>query len=579
MAWENMWTRGMDVWPRWRAGLVGRQPSRRRNLPLAATLATVIAAVLGGLGAELCLFLGGRSGRGRVRHSYTILETLKPVVYPALAAGSKGDADTLSQMADDLDALLADLFSGASSSKPVRTSLSEAATAAASKASSIPRTSGADRLSQMADDLDELTATMSSSADGFSYPRSAPAASAAASQTTDFRPSPVAPAAPSAPAAAEVPSQVAEARTLHATPAAASVNAQTVHARTSPGSQAATGVPLQGAEARPSPAPFPVAGVPLQSALPSASPVASAPAGVPLQAAGTMVSPSMLAAEVPFASARVPLQAAEARASPTTPATEVPLQAAQRGASESQTEMGLQIQAMALRRAPIEFGANTYIATMEQIEQMMEQKIQTFKASFMAMKRYAEELEAELERREEQLEQSQAQLEEEQRQRIAAEADRDAFQKRQESLEAKLVNDSQDRRDAEQRVKMIDLKAEEVAKRVSAGELSEEEAERIEEELIRAQAERLAAQQNFQRNEQELTQVASAAEEAERRARTAEAAEQKLRQELESLQGALQQVQEERDAEAARREQADGRFQSLVQRLQAKKASSQGESA
>lgn len=238
--------------------------------------------------------------------------------------------------------------------------------------------------------------------------------------------------------------------------------------------------------------------------------------------------------------------------------------------------MTVQMQVAGLRRAPLEFGENTYLATPDQIEQIVERMMQKYHASLNAMKRYANELEDELNKQEEQFDALQALLEEEKLRRDAVEVERDALQQRRASLEATLVNDGQAKQDAETMVRAMDVEAEKVAERLSRGEISEEEAEQIEEELIRAQAKRLAAVQHVERNEKDLAEVTSATAEAVQRATAAEASEQKLQEELAALRAAAQTVQEERDAEALKREEADHRFNQLVQRIQAKASAGNG---
>eukprot|EP00931_Biecheleriopsis_adriatica_P079043 TRINITY_DN5245_c0_g1_i2.p1 TRINITY_DN5245_c0_g1~~TRINITY_DN5245_c0_g1_i2.p1 ORF type:complete len:509 (-),score=171.17 TRINITY_DN5245_c0_g1_i2:138-1664(-) len=234
--------------------------------------------------------------------------------------------------------------------------------------------------------------------------------------------------------------------------------------------------------------------------------------------------------------------------------------------------VAVQMQVAGLRRAPLQYGENTYLATSDQIEQIVERVVQKYQASLNAMKRYANELEDELSTKEEHIDAMQARLEEEQRRRETVELERDTLQQQRASLEAKLVNDGQAKQDADMLVQAMDMEAEKVAERVSRGEISEEEAEQIEEELIRAQARRLAAVQNVDRHQKDLTEVTAASEEAARQASAAEASEKKLQEELVAMQAAMQQAREERDAEAAKREEADRRFNQLVQRIQAKAA-------
>lgn len=225
-----------------------------------------------------------------------------------------------------------------------------------------------------------------------------------------------------------------------------------------------------------------------------------------------------------------------------------------------------------LRPAPAEYGEGMFVASSAQIEQIVDFKLQKVQASMNALKRYTKELEAELEEREEELDKVFNDLQTEQDARKAVEQERDQLAEQRLILEAKMVEDQQVQQDAEKEVQEMDRKAEEVAEALARGEITEDEAMRIEEELIRAQAKRLAAQQVQERNSKEMEELKASAEEAVARAEKAGADAERLQQQLEALQAEVARARDEKQAESRLKEEAEVKFKSLVQRLQAKAA-------
>lgn len=233
-------------------------------------------------------------------------------------------------------------------------------------------------------------------------------------------------------------------------------------------------------------------------------------------------------------------------------------------------EGALALRAMGLRPAPAEYGSGMFLASAEEINQVVAVKVQKIQASLNALKRYTSELENELLKKEEQLDQVQAELDQERFLRQQAEEEKEALQQRKASLEISLVESDQVQKSAQSRVLEIDRQAEEVSEQLYAGKITEDEAEKIEDELIRAQAKLLAAQQSTSRSQQEFQQVSQASDEAARRAAAAQASEQRLRQELEAMRSAVESAKAEAATEAAKRAEADSRFNQLVQRIKAK---------
>jgi len=222
-----------------------------------------------------------------------------------------------------------------------------------------------------------------------------------------------------------------------------------------------------------------------------------------------------------------------------------------------------------LRPAP-EYGSGMYIASAKQIEQIVEGKVQKIQASLNALKRYMEELEEELIKKEDQLEEVQIQLQEEEELRLAAEAERDELLEQRACLEAKLVEDRREEQNAQQQVDDFDRQAEEVAERLARGEIDEEEASRIEEELIRAEARRLTARESSRQDGEELQKVSVASEEANKKVAEMSREGERLQEEMRKMREQMAAVEAEREEEAKKRIEADSRFNALVQRIQAK---------
>jgi len=174
--------------------------------------------------------------------------------------------------------------------------------------------------------------------------------------------------------------------------------------------------------------------------------------------------------------------------------------------------------------------------------------------------------------KEDQLDEVQKRLAGEQQQRLAAEAYRDQLIQHQEALEARLVESTQVQVDANVLVQEMDRKADAIAERLAAGEISEEEAVQAEEELMRAQARQLEARNGQLQEEGELQQVQERAIEAERRLEAAGRDESRLQEQLEEMRAEVERTRAERDSEQKRREDADSRFQMLYQRLQSRVA-------
>lgn len=219
-----------------------------------------------------------------------------------------------------------------------------------------------------------------------------------------------------------------------------------------------------------------------------------------------------------------------------------------------------------LQRVP--GSSNEYIVTSQQLQSIVNSKVQQYTAVIKGFEKYIEELEEDLESKEAELEEKDATLQVENKRRQALEAELLTLKGRAEEMEQQLADAQEATLDATSMLANLDQQAERIAERVTSGEISEEESHEIEEELIRAQAKRLAASKSEERSEQQLDEVRQAAEEATQRALEAEERQQVLSEELQSLQRSLQEVQEQRDAEAQKREVADLRFNELVTRLQ-----------
>lgn len=222
-----------------------------------------------------------------------------------------------------------------------------------------------------------------------------------------------------------------------------------------------------------------------------------------------------------------------------------------------------------LRAAP-EYGAGMFVANADQISAIVDLKVQKVQASLNALKRYMEELEGELVKKEDQLEDVQLRLQEEEHARLAAEAERDELVAQRAALEAKLVEDTEAEQKAQRQVDDMDLEAELVAARLARGEITEEEAALIEEELIRAEARRLTARETTREDTGELQKVQGAAEDASVRIAEMAGEGERLQADLQRMRDQVAAAQAERDEESRKREEADDRFNKLVERIQAK---------
>lgn len=236
----------------------------------------------------------------------------------------------------------------------------------------------------------------------------------------------------------------------------------------------------------------------------------------------------------------------------------------------SELALQLGLSQLGLRVAPKEFGEGMFIASAEQIGRVVDQKVQKIQAMLNALKRYTDEIEHELEAKEDQLKTMTDRLEEEHFRRLEAEKERDALQEKRATLEASVVGGNEAVRESEKEVEEMDKQAELIAQKVALGQMTQEEADACEEELIRAQARRLTAQQRTARDEKQLQQVAAASEEATRRLAAADSTERRLRTEMSELQRILADTQAEKEAEIQKREESDSRFNQLVQRIQAR---------
>jgi len=116
----------------------------------------------------------------------------------------------------------------------------------------------------------------------------------------------------------------------------------------------------------------------------------------------------------------------------------------------------------------------------------------------------------------------------------------------------------------------MDLEAELVAARLARGEITEEEAALIEEELIRAEARRLTARETTREDTGELQKVQGAAEDASVRIAEMAGEGERLQADLQRMRDQVAAAQAERDEESRKREEADDRFNKLVERIQAK---------
>ncbi|CAJ1406048.1 unnamed protein product [Effrenium voratum] len=211
-----------------------------------------------------------------------------------------------------------------------------------------------------------------------------------------------------------------------------------------------------------------------------------------------------------------------------------------------------------LQRAP-EYGGDKYIVSVNEIQTIVNEKVKHFSAVIKGLNRYITELEEDLEETEATLEQTSKALQEEGEKRRRAELEAEVQQQKRSELELQLAEAQQAKQEATSLLDNLDQQAEQVAERAASGEISEEESHEIEEKLIRAQARRLLAQQSEEKSHQQLQEVSEAADEASRQAQAASQRQQQLTEEMEKLKNDLLEAQEQRDAEAQLREQADAR--------------------
>jgi len=305
-----------------------------------------------------------------------------------------------------------------------------------------------------------------------------------------------------------------------------------------------------------------------QAAAPTAA-VETVPTAVPtVPTAAPAASPAVPVASpaVPVASPAVPV------ASPAVPVASpalanIPALETQAGVEKRINEAD--VLSTGVRPAP-EYGGDMYVASLAQLDAVAEIKMQHVQASMKALKRYVEELENDLTNTEEDLFTAERRFEEEKALREAAERERDELWRQKESLEAKLVEDTQEQFDAEKEVEELDRQAELIAEQLANGELTEEEAAEAEEDLMRAQARKIHAMEQREAGAQQIVEVVEMADDASRRASAASDAEERLGTQLQRTQDELQRTQQELTKEAKLREEADDRFNRIAERLRAK---------
>jgi len=243
----------------------------------------------------------------------------------------------------------------------------------------------------------------------------------------------------------------------------------------------------------------------------------------------------------------------------------VQTQALVTGATEEGQVSGLDVKT--LQAAP-EYGENKYIATVEQIQSIVDEKVQKYTAVIKSFERYIEELEEELDKTELELEQKDKTLKEEADRRRQAEDEVNKLLKQREELEASFEAAEEAGSKTEKFLGQLDDQAEKWARLAADGALDQDEADRLEEDLIAAQAAKFRTGTDAEVRLGQLQEVQEAADEAAQRAQEAEQRQQALAEELERMRGELKIMQEQRDNETKRREVADARFGQLIQRLQ-----------
>eukprot|EP00434_Breviolum_minutum_P041074 symbB.v1.2.036531.t2/scaffold5181.1/size30072/3 len=150
---------------------------------------------------------------------------------------------------------------------------------------------------------------------------------------------------------------------------------------------------------------------------------------------------------------------------------------------------------------------NEYIVTTQQLQSIVNSKVEQFRAVIKGFERYIGELEQELESTETQLLEKDANLQVELEKRQTLELELVKLKEQTQKMEQQLTDAQQAKQDATSVLADLDQQADQIAERVTSGEISEEESHEIEERLIRAQAKRLAASKTEERSEQQLAEV------------------------------------------------------------------------
>ncbi|CAK9084434.1 unnamed protein product [Durusdinium trenchii] len=228
----------------------------------------------------------------------------------------------------------------------------------------------------------------------------------------------------------------------------------------------------------------------------------------------------------------------------------------------------------ALRRDVHSWGDH-YLVTQQQMQSLVSAKVEQYQKIAKTFQRYIGELEEELDKVYEELDEKDEALTAETQRRETVELELENLHAQRAEMEQQLANAQQVTRDASSLLTHLDNEADQLTAKVISGEISEEQSNAMEEELIRAQAKKLAATTMEERWGQQLTEVNRATEEATARAREAEERQRLLSEELAVLQESLRKAEEERDREQQSRESAEGKFNELVRRLQERVGSRQ----
>jgi len=224
-----------------------------------------------------------------------------------------------------------------------------------------------------------------------------------------------------------------------------------------------------------------------------------------------------------------------------------------------------------LQRAP-EYGPDMYVGSLMQIQATVDMRVKSYTVKMNALARYIEDLEGELDETHESLEAVENRLKVEQKLRLEAEEERDELKRQEAALSARLVDDADAQMDFAERVEELDREANLMAERLDSGQVSEEEAARVEEQLIEAQAQQAEGAAERDRLREQYSEIQKLEAAATARAESAANTADELRDELESMRSKIDHVTSRYDDEVRRRQEAEGKFQELVQRIQARKA-------